>query len=70
MVERTKRRVLAVANPPFSHADDGAVLVWNTTLYRNPCEKWPANVKQQYLERLRQAGGPGIPAEAGVLEKE
>lgn len=38
-VERTKRRVLAVANPPFSHATDGAVDLWNQTLKDFPCQK-------------------------------
>ena len=39
IVERTRTRVLAVANPPFSHADQGAVDVWNRTLAENPCEE-------------------------------
>ncbi len=36
-LERIKRRVLACCNPPFSHADDGVVNLWNTELARLPC---------------------------------
>jgi len=36
-IERIKSRVLACANPPFSHADDDVVKVWNTELERLPC---------------------------------
>lgn len=38
-VERVKRRVLACCNPPFSHADQGVVDVWNDALQDFPCEK-------------------------------
>ena len=38
-LERVRRRVLACANPPFSHADDGVVQVWNTELERLACVK-------------------------------
>ena len=41
IVERTWTRVLAVANPPFSHVDQGDVDVWNWTLAENPCEELP-----------------------------
>lgn len=40
-LERVGRRVLAVANPPFSHADDGAVELWNAELARLPCTRCP-----------------------------
>jgi len=36
-LERVKSRVLACANPPFSHADDDVVNVWNTELAQLPC---------------------------------
>lgn len=26
-------------NPPFGHADDTTVMLWNIVLYANPCEK-------------------------------
>lgn len=32
-----KQRVLACANPPFSHVDDDAVNVWNKELVRLHC---------------------------------
>ena len=34
-----QKRVLACANPPFSHADDDVVRVWNQELARLPCLK-------------------------------
>ena len=34
---RVRSRVLACCNPPFSHADDGVVNLWNTELARLPC---------------------------------
>lgn len=36
-LERVRRRVLACCNPPFSHADQGVVDVWNDQLARLPC---------------------------------
>lgn len=36
-LERIKRRVLACCNPPFSHADQGTIDVWNTELSRLKC---------------------------------
>jgi hypothetical protein len=36
-LEKVKARVLACANPPFSHADDGVVELWNKELERLPC---------------------------------
>lgn len=36
-LERVKQKVLACANPPFSHADDGVVNVWNQELTRLHC---------------------------------
>ena len=38
-LERVRLRVLACCNPPFSHADDDVVEVWNTELKRLPCQK-------------------------------
>lgn len=40
-LERIRRRVLACCNPPFSHADDGVVNLWNTELARLPCTGQP-----------------------------
>lgn len=34
---RVRRRCLAACNPPFSHADDSVVELWNTELARLPC---------------------------------
>ena len=45
-LERVRRRVLACVNPPFRHADDGVVNLWNTELARLPCiapEKEPTD---------------------------
>ena len=39
-VETAKSACLKVANPPFSHADDSTVMLWNDTLDNNPCETW------------------------------
>ena len=36
-LERVKQRVLACSNPPFSHADDGVVELWNRELAELPC---------------------------------
>ena len=36
-LERVRQRVLACANPPFSHADDGVVAVWNDALREYQC---------------------------------
>ena len=36
-LERIRRRALAVANPPFSHADQDVITVWNTELARLNC---------------------------------
>jgi hypothetical protein len=33
--------VLACTNPPFSHADDGVVHLWNEELKQLPCERTP-----------------------------
>ena len=36
-LEKVKESVLKVANPPFSHADQDVVDLWNTELQRLPC---------------------------------
>ena len=36
-LERVKSSVLACCNPPFSHADDDVVDLWNKELERLPC---------------------------------
>jgi hypothetical protein len=36
---KVQRSVLRAVNPPFSHADDAVVDVWNTELERLPCLK-------------------------------
>ena len=38
-VEAARRSALRAANPPFSHADDHIVMVWNDMLKENPCER-------------------------------
>jgi hypothetical protein len=38
---RVRSRVLACCNPPFSHADDGVVSLWNTELARLSCTEQP-----------------------------
>ena len=40
-LERVKARVLACANPPFSHASDDLVDVWNRELGSLPCVRVP-----------------------------
>lgn len=36
-LDKVRQRVLACCNPPFSHADDDVVDVWNDSLKRYPC---------------------------------
>jgi len=36
-LNRVRVRVLACCNPPFSHADQDVVDLWNTELARLPC---------------------------------
>lgn len=36
-LEKVKARVLRCVNPPFSHADQSVVELWNTELARLPC---------------------------------
>lgn len=36
-LERVKQRVLACCNPPFSHADQAVVDLWNRELKELPC---------------------------------
>ena len=36
-LERVKRSVLRVCNPPFSHADQDAIDLWNGEVERLPC---------------------------------
>lgn len=36
-LEKVKERVLACINPPFSHADDDVVKVWNEEMKRLKC---------------------------------
>ena len=38
-LEQVRKRVLACCNPPFSHADDDVVKVWNNALERLPCTR-------------------------------
>lgn len=39
-LQQVKERVLACANPPFSHADDDVVTVWNNELARLQCQRF------------------------------
>ena len=36
-LEKVRESVLRAVNPPFSHADQGTVDLWNTELKRLPC---------------------------------
>jgi len=36
-LQRVRERVLACCNPPFSHADQGVVDVWNDAVRDYPC---------------------------------
>jgi hypothetical protein len=36
---KVQRSVLRAVNPPFSHANDDVVNLWNTELERLPCLK-------------------------------
>lgn len=36
-LEKVKTTVLRTCNPPFSHADDDVVKLWNEELKRLPC---------------------------------
>ena len=41
-VQATQKLVLAAANPPFSHATQRDVDMWNSTLADNPCNHDPS----------------------------
>jgi len=45
-VEQTKKMVMP--NPPFSHASNDSVRVWNTTLAENPCGTWDPETVSNY----------------------
>jgi len=36
-LEKVKTSILRCCNPPFSHADDDVVMVWNDMLESLPC---------------------------------
>ncbi len=38
---RIQRAVLAACNPPFSHANDDVVELWNRELLEHPCTNPP-----------------------------
>ena len=38
-LESVKERVLACVNPPFSHADQDVINLWNEELKGLPCER-------------------------------
>ena len=42
-LERVQKRVLACCNPPFSHADNDVVKLWNEELARLPCQQKEQN---------------------------
>ena len=54
-LEKVKQSVLRCCNPPFSHADQDVVDVWNDSLERYPCERpleiLPLNEVQQDMAR-------------------
>lgn len=37
IIQKVQGGVLACCNPPFVHADDDVVMVWNDQLKRFPC---------------------------------
>jgi len=37
IAEKARIACLKTANPPFSHADDDTVMIWNDTLKNYPC---------------------------------
>jgi hypothetical protein len=37
IIEKAKISCLRTANPPFSHADDNTVMIWNSMLQDYPC---------------------------------
>lgn len=48
MLERARRRILACCNPPFSHASQAVIDLWNAELKRLPClEQTGAGRKEQ-----------------------
>ena len=49
-LERIKMKVLACCNPPFSHADDDVIAVWNAELGRLPCSRAPFKTRKSRLE--------------------
>ena len=36
-LKRVRGRVLACCDPPFSHADQGVINVWNDAVWDYPC---------------------------------
>jgi len=43
-LEKVRARVLACCCPPFTHADDGVVTLWNEELARLPCLMLPLSL--------------------------
>lgn len=50
-LEQVKSIVLRACNPPFSHADDDVVNLWNEELERLPCI---AEILDDYLDVIKQ----------------
>jgi hypothetical protein len=53
-IEQVKPAVLRCANPPFSHATDGVVQLWNQELFDHPCEQWSEDEKAAQAAQLLQ----------------
>jgi len=45
-LDKVRRSVLSVANPPFSHADQGTVDLWNREVKSLPCMHETRKTKQ------------------------
>lgn len=54
-LEKTRQLVLACCNPPFSHADDGVIQVWNDQLIHLKCtSEDPDNVLSITMEKTNR----------------
>lgn len=48
-----------IPNPPFTHATDDLVMLWNQFLADHPCEAWDTNQLEAVLQQM-QSLSPSI----------
>lgn len=52
--ELDRLKPAATPNPPFTHASDGLVQVWNTNCLTHMCETWTEEEQVKFYERLSE----------------